>query len=94
MGRWLSSLVGMRRAILTYGLERDTLLRSLKTALLVGSILGLINHGPALLTGHFTMDHLAPLLLTYLVPYAVATYGQIQGKRQRDLAHGRQAAEA
>jgi len=90
----LSPLMGGARTILTYGLERDTLLRSLKTALLVGSILGLINHGPAALAGHFTMDQLAPLAVTYLVPFSVATYGQIQGKRQRDRAHGRQAAEA
>lgn len=39
MERWLSSLVGMGRTILPYGLERDTLIRSLKTTLLVGSIL-------------------------------------------------------
>jgi hypothetical protein len=93
MIRLLLSLAGIGRIIITYGLERDTLICSLKTALLVGSILGLINHGPALVTGHFTTAQLAPLLLTYLVPFSVATYGQIQGKRQRDQAHQRQAAE-
>ncbi len=90
----LSSLIGYTHIILTYGLERDTLVRSLKTALLVGSVLGVINHGPALLAGHFTMDQLAPLFITYLVPFSVATYGQIQGKRQRDRVHRRQAVEA
>jgi len=49
--------------------------------------LGLINHGAALLSGQFTSGELVPLLVTYLVPFAVATYGQIQGKRQRDQAH-------
>lgn len=90
MRKLASILVGIWRVVITYGLERDTLIRSLKTALLVGSILGAINHGLALLTGHFTVDQLAPLLLTYLVPFTVTTYGQIQGKRQRDLAHQRQ----
>jgi hypothetical protein len=56
----------------------------MKTALVVGTILGLINHGSALLAGRLTVEHLGPLLLTYLVPFSVATYGQIQGKRQRD----------
>lgn len=87
MFRTISSVTRVYRIIITYGLERDTLIRSLKTALVVGSILGLINHGLALLTGHFTLDQLAPLLLTYLVPLLVTTYGQIQGKRQRDQIH-------
>jgi hypothetical protein len=82
----VSSLASIGRTILTYGLERDTLVRSFKVALLIGSILGLINHGPALLAGHFTSNQLVPLFITYLVPFSVATYGQIQGKRQRDRA--------
>ncbi|MGH2509764.1 MAG: nitrate/nitrite transporter NrtS [Ktedonobacteraceae bacterium] len=87
MFRWMSPLARGWHVFVSYGLERDTLVRSIKTALVVGSILGLINHGPALLTGHFTADQLAPLLLTYFVPFSVATYGQIQGKRQRDHIH-------
>jgi hypothetical protein len=81
---WISSLAGNWQIFVSYGLERDTLIRSTKTALVVGTVLGLINHGPALLAGRFTVEHLGPLLLTYLVPFSVATYGQIQGKRQRD----------
>ena len=81
---WLSSRARTWHILVSYGLERDTLIRSTKTALVVGTVLGLINHGQALLTGHFTLEHLGPLLLTYLVPFSVATYGQIQGKRQRD----------
>jgi hypothetical protein len=81
---WLSSWAPTWRVFVSYALERDTLIRSTKTALVVGTVLGLINHGQALLTGHFTLEHLGPLLLTYLVPFSVATYGQIQGKRQRD----------
>ena len=72
------------RSLLPYCLERDTLLFSIKMALVVGTLLALINHGQALLTGHFTSDRLLPLLLTYLVPFTVAMYSQIQGKRQRD----------
>lgn len=72
------------RALLTYIFERDTILRSIKTALVVGSILALINHGQALLSGHFAPDWVIPMLITYLVPFSVATYGQVQGKRQRD----------
>jgi hypothetical protein len=55
-------------------------------ALLIGTLLAAINHGQALLTGHFTVGELLPLCLTYCVPCAVAMYSQAQGKRQRDLS--------
>ncbi len=93
MSRWIAPLMAGWHILLSHGLQRETLRCSAKTALVVGTVLGLINHGQALLTGHFTIDHLGPLLLTYLVPFSVATYGQIQGKRQSDLAHRQQAAE-
>lgn len=70
--------------IIASSLERDTIVRSLKTALVIGTLLGLINHGQALVSGHFTWSDLVPLLVTYLVPFCVTTYGQVQGKRQRD----------
>ena len=76
-----------QRSLLSYCLERDTLLFSVKMALVIGTLLALINHGQALLTGHLTSDRLISLLLTYFVPFTVAMYSQIRGKRQRDSIH-------
>jgi len=75
---------GHRRSIISYCLERDTLLFALKLALFVGTILALINHGQAIFTGHLTFDQLIPMLITYLVPFSVSMYSQVQGKRERD----------
>lgn len=72
--------------LLAYCLERATLFFSFKTALIVGTILAIINHGYTLLTGHFTPGEIYPLLLTYCVPFTVSMISQVQGKRQRDLA--------
>ncbi len=72
--------------VLAYCLEPATLRFSFKTALIVGTILAIINHGYALLTGHFTFGEIFPLLLTYCVPFIVSLYSQVQGKRQRDRA--------
>ena len=55
-----------------------------RTALVVGTILALINHGQQLLGWRFSPEWVIPMLVTYLVPFSVATYGQVQGKRQRD----------
>lgn len=72
------------RGILAYCLERDTLIHSARTALLVGTILALINHGADMLAGQLSARWVVPMLITYLVPFSVATYGQVHGKRQRD----------
>jgi len=75
---------GSQRPLIAYCLERPTLLFSIKMALVVGTLLAVINHGQAIITGHFTSDRLLPLLFTYCVPFAVAMYSQIQAKRERD----------
>jgi hypothetical protein len=49
--------------------------RSLAVALIVGTILNLINQGEVLL-GAASLN-LIKLLLTYAVPYCVATYGAV-----------------
>lgn len=49
--------------------------RALLVALVVGTILNLINQGDALFTGG-PLD-LAKLLLNYIVPYCVSTYGAV-----------------
>jgi hypothetical protein len=52
--------------------------RSLYVALLVGTILNLINQGDALF-GHVSINWFK-MMLTYLVPYAVATYGAVSAQ--------------
>ena len=77
------------RTYLAYSLERDTLIRSIKTSLVVGTILALINHYPALVNWSLPPAEAVQIVVTYLVPFSVATYGQVMGKRQRDTAHSR-----
>jgi hypothetical protein len=48
---------------------------SLLVAFVVGSVLNFINQGDALLTG--THVNLFKIVLTYVVPYCVATYGAV-----------------
>jgi hypothetical protein len=47
--------------------------RSLTVALLVGTALNLINQGPEMLSGRWPV--IWKLLLTYIVPFLVASYG-------------------
>jgi hypothetical protein len=48
------------------------------TALIVGTILTLINHGDQIFAGQ--MPPLIKVALTYCVPYCVTTWGAVTGK--------------
>ncbi|HJM94372.1 MAG TPA: nitrate/nitrite transporter NrtS [Alphaproteobacteria bacterium] len=53
------------------------------TALVVGTILTMINHGDVFLAGG--APPLLKVVLTYCVPYCVTTWGAIMGKRAQWL---------
>ena len=56
--------------------ERTTVLTSAKVALLVGSILALINYGDRIFLRYdIALTDWVKLVITYCVPYCVATYG-------------------
>jgi len=56
-------------------MRNDVPKRSLVVALIVGTVLNLINQGDALVAG--ARLNLTKLILTFVVPYAVATYGAV-----------------
>jgi hypothetical protein len=58
-----------------YAREPACVLRSLKVALFVGTILALINHYDAILSGTLGATGLLQILLTYAVPFSVSTFG-------------------
>lgn len=53
-----------------------------KTAVFVGSLLFLINHGPALLRGEMTRERWISTAVTYAMPYLVNVYGQYSYRRK------------
>ena len=57
---------------------RHVVLTATKVALVVGTILALINHGPALLALELTRQQILQIALTYLVPYCVSTYSSVK----------------
>ena len=62
-------------------LGRSIQMTGLKTALVVGTILNLINQGDVILNGHWDSIHWPKLILTYCVPYCVAVFAGTQAKR-------------
>jgi hypothetical protein len=63
------------RLACSYAVSEGVPRRSLGVALVVGTILNLINQGDTLISGQ--RPDLAKLALTYVVPYVVSTYGAV-----------------
>ncbi|OOF28307.1 nitrate/nitrite transporter NrtS [Salinivibrio sp. IB872] len=60
------------RSLIRILVERSLVINAIKIALVVGTILNIINQGDALWAdGSFSIGH---ALLNYLVPYSVASY--------------------
>jgi hypothetical protein len=57
--------------------------RSARIALVVGTLLALINHGDQLLRGRVTVAIALKIALTYTVPFAVATWSALVNSRVR-----------
>ena len=66
--------------------------RSFAVALIVGTILNLINQGDAL----FGQDHLnlTKIVLTFAVPYCVATYGAVSYRLSITHTSGRELGDS
>jgi hypothetical protein len=62
-------------------LYRPVLRRAVYVALVVGTILTIINQGDVLLAGEITPLVIAKILLTYLVPYSVSTFSALSANR-------------
>jgi hypothetical protein len=66
----------------SYAISNGTPRRSLAVALIVGTLLNLINQGDVILRDR-PVDWLK-IALTYLVPYCVSTYGAVAYRLSRE----------
>lgn len=67
--------------------SRGVVLSALKIALVVGSILALINHGGDIFTLNLTAVGVSQIFLTYMVPYSVSTYSSVRALQRHALEH-------
>ncbi|PSO49812.1 MAG: hypothetical protein BRC33_05500 [Cyanobacteria bacterium SW_9_44_58] len=57
---------------------------ALRVALIIGTLLFVINHGSALVQGKMSRSRWGSAMLTYLVPYAVNIHGQLMSQKRHD----------
>lgn len=70
-------------SFLSLASEKSVRARATKIALIVGSILALINHGDRLVAMSLDGTAVLKIVLTFLVPYCVSTYSSVQAMRER-----------
>ncbi len=77
------------RKLFHYWCRRETVVRAVKVAAIVGPILTVINQGDVLLSGQYTPHVFLKIILTFLVPYSVSsvssalTYMEREQQEQR-----------
>ena len=65
-------------SFLSLALSRSVVMSAVKVALVVGTLLALINHYDKLATMNFQRSDIFKTLLTYLVPYGVSTWSAVK----------------
>lgn len=63
------------RYFLRQAREPACIYRSVKVALVVGTVLAVINHYDAIFYGRMTATDIFQIILTYCVPYGVSIWG-------------------
>jgi hypothetical protein len=68
---------------LTTAIRASVVWRSVRLAVIVGTILTFINHGDVILAGNVQAIHVSKILLTFCVPYVVSTIASVGAIRSR-----------
>lgn len=69
---------------LTLARRGDVVRRAVRVAVIVGTLLILINYGDRFLAGDLTGADWVKMGLTYLVPYGVSTWSAVQALREAE----------
>ena len=69
------------KSFFQYAIDRSSLLRSIKVALVVGTINALITQYDAVFHRTLSLTNIFQIMLTYLVPFGVATFSSVMQAR-------------
>lgn len=68
----------------TIALSSSVIIRSLKVAVIVGTILAFINYSEKIVTMSLSPQDWFKMSLSYLVPYGVSTWSAVSALRERN----------
>lgn len=74
-------------SFISLAFSKQVVTRAIKVALIVGTLLALINHGERLFAMSLTGQDYFKVILTYFVPYAVSTWSAVSAIRSPSTSH-------
>ena len=74
------------KSFFQYAIDRSSLFRSIKVALVVGTINALITQYDAVCHQAFTLTNFFQIMLTYLVPFGVAIFSSVMQAKHDERA--------
>lgn len=72
---------GLRQYLISL-VDPELIPTGVRTAVVVGSLLFVINHGLAFWRGDMTQERWVSVILSYVMPYLVSVYGQYSYRRK------------
>jgi cellobiose-specific phosphotransferase system component IIC len=75
------------QVFIKHALRGHNIIRAIKVALLVGTILAIINHYDMIFTLNWDISRIIKMSITYLVPFSVALYSGAMAGRHNELYH-------
>ena len=63
-------------------MNRKNISTALLVALVIGTVLNLINSYDVFMEGHFTNRNILRIVLTYITPFCVSLYSSVKATRQ------------
>jgi len=67
-----------QKSFISLAFSRQVMSRAFKVALLVGTMLALINHGEKIISMSLSSQDFLKVVFTYLVPYGVSTWSAVE----------------
>lgn len=71
-------------SFLSLAFSRPVVRAAIKVAVVVGTLLALINHYDKIASWSFQKKDLFKIVLTYMVPYGVSTWSAVQAMRSKE----------
>ena len=86
----MSTLKNMldEQSFLAIALSQNVLPRAVRVALIVGTVLAILNHGEKMIPISMTSLDFVKVVLTYFVPYSVSTWSSVGAIRASSVEAG------
>lgn len=72
-----------QNSFISLAFSREVVSRAFNVALLVGTLLALINHGEKIISLTLSSEDFVKVVFTYLVPYGVSTWSAVQAIKSK-----------